>query len=298
MSFDIVLIGGEKDFNMLHLQKRCEQLGYKHLALFIGSENVPSIHFDLAKNQLQVSDQKIETRSAFIRPDVFAYLQSKSISDQKKAEAWFSVFIGWLLTQDQVNLFNRRYYHRNAINKVETLILAKKLGFRIADTYVSNDLKKIAEITSSNKNFIVKPVTGGAFTERLSPEEISNLKSLNRSTTDTPKFIQAELVSPEVRIFRLGYTLISFKVLSENLDYRTDQKLKIEPIQTPNELIDRFLRLTDKLGLDFAAGDFKTDPVTGQLSLLEVNSGPMFAAFDQASKGILTEHLLKALIVR
>jgi hypothetical protein len=39
----------------------------------------------------------------------------------------------------------------------------------------------------------------------------------------------------------------------------------------------------DRMGLDFAAADFKTCPETGRLLFLEINTGPMFAAFDQAS---------------
>jgi len=40
-----------------------------------------------------------------------------------------------------------------------------------------------------------------------------------------------------------------------------------------------------RLGLDFGAADFKTDPETGQLVFLELNTSPMFARFDQVSGG-------------
>jgi hypothetical protein len=37
--------------------------------------------------------------------------------------------------------------------------------------------------------------------------------------------------------------------------------------------------------MDFGAADFKTDPETGQLVFLELNTSPMFARFDQVSGG-------------
>jgi D-alanine-D-alanine ligase-like ATP-grasp enzyme len=39
--------------------------------------------------------------------------------------------------------------------------------------------------------------------------------------------------------------------------------------------------------MDFGAADFKTDPDTGQLVFLELNTSPMFARFDLVSGGQL-----------
>ncbi len=295
MKYDIVLIGGEKDFNMQHLAKRCDQLKLRTLSLLLGSERIPRIHYDLQQDALLVDDQPISTKTAFIRPDVFNYLESKDLLDHKKSDSWFNVFIGWLLAQDNINMFNRRYYHRNSVNKLETLILAKKMGFRIAETYLSNDFNKIADLIDQN-NYILKPVDGGSYTQKASIDEIKKLQVKEQNILNLPKIVQGELVAPEIRIFRIGYNLMSFKVTSHHLDYRTDSKTQLDLVKTPPKEIDRFLKLTDRLGLNFAAGDFKTDPKTGSLCLLEVNSGPMFTAFDRACKGLLTEKLLSSLL--
>ena len=47
--------------------------------------------------------------------------------------------------------------------------------------------------------------------------------------------------------------------------------------------------------MDFGAADFKTDPETGELCFLEVNTSPMFAAFDQVAGGKLAEAILETL---
>jgi D-alanine-D-alanine ligase-like ATP-grasp enzyme len=50
-----------------------------------------------------------------------------------------------------------------------------------------------------------------------------------------------------------------------------------------------------RLGLDFGAADFKTDPDTGELIFLELNTSPMFAKFDLVSGGQLTAAIIQEL---
>jgi len=86
-------------------------------------------------------------------------------------------------------------------------------------------------------------------------------------------------------------------VISPELDYRTTQNCRVESLDLlPAELPARLSTLLDKLGLDFAAADFKTSPDTGELMFLEVNTGPMFAAFDRASNGLLCDAMVRALL--
>jgi D-alanine-D-alanine ligase-like ATP-grasp enzyme len=81
-------------------------------------------------------------------------------------------------------------------------------------------------------------------------------------------------------------------VASDDLDYRENQSARVEPLdEVPGDVGEGLTRLMDRLGLDFGAADFKTCPDTGRLLFLEINTGPMFAAFDQASKGAVTAAL-------
>jgi D-alanine-D-alanine ligase-like ATP-grasp enzyme len=50
-----------------------------------------------------------------------------------------------------------------------------------------------------------------------------------------------------------------------------------------------------KLQMDFGAADFKTDPETGRLTFLELNTSPMFARFDYDSQGQLCRAMVRAL---
>ena len=66
----------------------------------------------------------------------------------------------------------------------------------------------------------------------------------------------------------------------------------------PAALARALLELAEALGLDWAAADFKTDPGSGELCFLEINSAPMFVAFDRACDGALTDALLDWLMRR
>jgi hypothetical protein len=69
-----------------------------------------------------------------------------------------------------------------------------------------------------------------------------------------------------------------------------DAELILLP-QVPQE-VSRLRNLMSRVGLDFGAADFKTDPETGQLGL---NTSPMFVRFDQVSGGKVCDAIVAEL---
>jgi len=61
----------------------------------------------------------------------------------------------------------------------------------------------------------------------------------------------------------------------------------------PPELAQPMLQLAEELGLDYAAADFKTCPKSGRWLFLEMNTMPMYAAFDKAAGGKLVAAMLR-----
>ena len=110
-----------------------------------------------------------------------------------------------------------------------------------------------------------------------------------------PAIVQQRLVPPEVRVYAIGDRYFAFNVISPELDYRSTQNCRVEAMEVPGELTKGFGALLEILGLDFAAADFKTCPETGRLLFLEVNNGPMFAAFDRATNGELCHTMVHML---
>ena len=66
-------------------------------------------------------------------------------------------------------------------------------------------------------------------------------------------------------------------------------------VPPPPELVEAMTKLTDKLGLDYAAADLKTNPRNGRLEFLEVNTMPMFTGYDDAAKGKLSDAIFLTL---
>jgi len=71
-----------------------------------------------------------------------------------------------------------------------------------------------------------------------------------------------------------------------------DSAPKIKRVTVPLHLLGPLRKLTNRLGLTYAAADFKASAESDALIFLEVNSNPMFAAFDHASDGALVDGML------
>ena len=91
---------------------------------------------------------------------------------------------------------------------------------------------------------------------------------------------------------------VSQQAGEDDLDYRTRQKVRLRHVAVPRALRDPMMDLCDRLGLDFAAADFMRAPRGKELRFLEVNSQPMFAAFDQACGGKLCDAIIDHLAPR
>jgi glutathione synthase/RimK-type ligase-like ATP-grasp enzyme len=140
---------------------------------------------------------------------------------------------------------------------------------------------------------IAKPVAGGDYCYSLA--EALAKTDLRRGLAASPAIVQQRLAPPEVRIYVIGQSAFAFEVRSNSLDYRVNQDAEVILLpQVPPEL-SQLQQLMSQLGLDFGAADFKTDPDTGHLVFLELNTSPMFARFDHASQGQVCEAMLKEL---
>lgn len=292
IDIDILVAGGEKDFNIIRFANRCNEEGIKFRSFLTGRTGTPKLTIDPLQNTLLIDQSILKTKAVFIRPDVFNYLESKNPKHMDISRDWFTSFIGYILGNPDISILNRRYFNRSRINKIETLIQAKKIGINVAETYFTNDVNLINTYAESG-DWIEKPVDGGDHAKTLValPKD-----KYGAGATSGPTTIQKKLVAPEVRIFRVGGHFHAFEIVSSALDYRTSGDTKIIPVSLPISETNQLEQLTDILGLDFAAADFKTNAETGNLTLLEVNSGPMFAGFDYVSEGKLTASMIDYLL--
>lgn len=286
MSESLILVaGGDQDPNLRALATTLETRGRNLLFLQVGASRHPWIHWHLDSDRLLLDGHEIRPRAAFLRYDVFSHQADGRRESAHRASAWYTAVAAWGAAHPEVRCLNRAGRFGEA-QKPSVLYFAREAGLAVPDTLVSNHVAGFADFRPGHPK-IAKPINGGGHCQRL--DEALRDTEQRDGVAAAPAIVQPELVQPEYRVYRIGDAFLGFAVVSDELDYRVTQDCRVEVWDdVPAELVDGLRRLTDRLGLDFAAADFKTCPETGRLLFLEVNTGPMFAAFDRASDGAVT----------
>ena len=294
----LLIVGGDSDPNITALLAAADRNGVSYKKLLVGKTSHPSLAWDLSTRELWFEGQPLQCGSAFIRHDVFTALQDGRASSNHRALAWYTAVTGWIAAHPEVFVFNARNLNY-VTNKPLVLKLAQDCGLAIPRTLVTNDRKRLESFLDVNlQDKVVKPINGGGYCESLA--DVLKHTQFKDDRSASPAIIQPRLVPPEVRIYAVGERYFVFNVISPELDYRVTQNCRVEFVGTGVEfsdapLINAFGKLLKTLGLDFAAADFKTCPDTGRLLFLEVNTGPMFAAFNHASNGQLCNAMIERL---
>jgi len=290
----LLVCGGDADPNLRRLLDRARQRKIKLAALLTGSATHPVVRWDLDDDRLSVDGRRLAPGAAFIRYDVFTNLADQRPQSAHRANCWYTMMASWIDAHPGVRAFNRRF--GGQIQKPHLLHAARRHGLSIPRTYLTNDVPFLQR-TQARGPLVVKPIIGGDYCQELGP--LLAQVPHREGAAAAPAIVQERLVPPEVRVYRLGDRFSAFQVKADALDYRTTQNVQVEPFSGLDpSILDGLRRLTDELGLDFMAADFKACPRTGRLLFLEVNSAPMFAAFDQAANGALCDAMLDFLADR
>lgn len=274
----ILLFGGSQDPNIGVLAKRLSETDTPFIDLRIGAGPNPRLRIDLAQRRMELDGTAIQPTAAFMRNDVFLYETDDVTQAATAALNWHSAVWGWLINQLDVRCFNRQYPLRET-DKIGNLLAAADCGLTIPQTVIDS-APEAAEFAQTH---IQKPVAGGEYTAMVSD-----------NAAHYPRFIQPRLDRPEMRIYRIGSQMLAFRLESDELDYRTTHDVTLTRVDVPEAEGSSLMTLCDRLGLQFGAADFMTGP-GGQLTFLEVNSQPMFAAFDRAADGALCDAIIDAL---
>ncbi|MDQ3186116.1 MAG: hypothetical protein M3Q16_06590 [Pseudomonadota bacterium] len=290
----LLISGGEHDPNIAHLLEITRKRRIPTSQILFGPNKHPSIHWDIHANRFLLDGTPLEPGAAFLRYDVFNYMADAREQTAFRAHAWYAAVAGWVASRAGIRAFNRD--GEPNVLKPAILSMALEIGMDIPFSLVSNDVKRINEEAGSNfRNWIAKPTCGGEYT-RVLDDLIGNVAQQG-GAAPAPAIIQERLISPDVRIFRVGGEFLAFTIESKEIDYRIDGDCKLSVVANlPKRLTRQLKRLTDRIGLDFAAADYKTCTDTGELKFLEVNTAPMFVAFDHAGKGCITDAMLRFLL--
>jgi dsRNA-specific ribonuclease len=216
--------------------------------LFIDQED--TLHWDLDSDTLFVNGNAVQFASYFGRADTFGH------STDRMAANYF-LMKNYLIAHPEIRRHNRTY-ERETPTKASNLLLAKSMGLKIPRTVIGQQV----DMADS----IVKPLTGGHYV-------------VAGSSANYAAIIQERIHGPNRRLFIVGSESFGFQVKSSELDYRKDAAAELQHAFFSQELIDRSIQMAKRLGLSYTALDFVGD------YFLEINSMPMFVAFDQLLQG-------------
>jgi hypothetical protein len=284
----LLIAGGKLDINLQALADMATAMGVQWVDWRTDKDASPLCHWDLSAHEatLPWGTDGPGPRGAFVRQDVFASLADPRPEVAQRALGWFTAVQGWLLASG-VRHFNADMSAR-ALNKPAALLSARQHGLRIPATWVSNDTVRMKARPVGGS--IAKPVAGGGLCQTL--EEA--LAQVDVAYSAMPALIQPRLVAPELRLFVVGDDAHAFRIDSPSLDYRAEQDAAVTAVDVPGE-VHALRALMQHLRMDFGAADFKTDPDTGELVFLELNTSPMFARFDAECGSALTGSMIRHL---
>lgn len=289
----LLIAGGLPDPNLHALAEAAAASGRPWVDLRVPAGASPPFHWDLdaalrpeGPSTPPWGDAPWPT-GAFLRQDVFAAMDDPRPEVSQRALGWFATVQGWLLAHPEVRLFNRDIA-AVAFHKPAALGRARAAGLRTPPTWVSNDMSRLRPRMADP--VIAKPVAGGGLCQTLADA----LEDVTAPFSPMPALVQPQLVAPEIRLFVVGREHLAFEVRSPSLDYRALQDAQLEQVPVPPE-VQALRALMADFRMDFGAADFKTEPATGKLVFLELNTSPMFARFDQASGGALCRAMVEHL---
>ena len=219
-----------------------------HFDLFL--DQASDYTWDINTNTLVCNDERVKMRGFFGRANVFTK------NTHQRFNNWH-LMANYLDANSHVSRYNRRYNHGTPI-KASNLRRAVAAGLEIPRTIIGKG--------PLEGDCIFKPLTGGAH-------------CMAGNQTSWTGIIQNRMPGVNRRLFLVGDQHFGFKLETKALDYRDDPHVVVTEEVFAQDIVYKVRAVAHGLGLTFCAADFMDDV------FLEINSGPMFAAFDRVVKG-------------
>lgn len=188
--------------------------------------------------------------------------------------------------------------HPDAIHaasyKIGQLSLAKKLGFRIPDTLITDIVSEADTFLSSTISAIYKPIFSGRlrssdkdrliFTSEIRDTHLEILHSVALAPSQFQQRIEKEA---DIRVTVIDQVLFAVSIASQRkletqLDWRRGDAFDLEHtiIELPDEIEAKCKAIVSELGLKFGAIDLILSP-NGEFHFLEINPNGQWVWIEQ-----------------
>jgi len=302
--YPIVIIGSQDDPHVEKVMNRLESLGETAYALdFHYFPETITISLGEQITAIDIDEQRIVPSCVYVRNlglGLFsAYeddeqerrknLQRTMTAYREKSDFIMSLMYRW--EEAGVPIYNPPST-RHRVTKPFQLALLKKAGVPVPESLWSNAPSKVRQF-AEGRRVVYKPVVGGAATQELAPDDLTEQRLTQLSTA--PVTFQALLPGDDIRVYVIDNEIIaSYRISTKSLDYRQNEE-NVESIDLTEEVYKQCIDAAKVIGLRFTGIDLKAD-ANGSLKILELNPSPMFLGFDTLAGTDILGHLTQALL--
>lgn len=279
----LLIVGGDSDPNTQRIVDQAHLRGVDYFYWDMDLPHARQLAWDFDSPVIDCGEHAIRPSAMFIRYNVFE-------GDPATNHAVFDTAESFALAWPKIRLLNRDTVGA-ANNKSRNLRLAIECGFEIPQTTVLADMSPLATMPDAHSR-IIKPLAGGDHAQQVSDVQHDG----DRLAELVPQFVQSKLDGENIRVFSIGGNLFAFHLQTDQIDYRTDDSVQVTRIEVPPKIIDSTQQLVERIGFDYCALDFRCRDGFSEPVFLEVNSFPMFVAFDDAGENCLADAVLKFLL--
>jgi len=283
-----------------------DQLGKTLQLTFNVSEGIYNL---IDKVTGETIDFRIFASVYFRRPEIRSSIEGLSRGEENfvRTEIYYALE-GLYKILDNAFWLNKVQAIRNAENKIYQLLLAKKIGFRIPESLITNQVDDALNFYRNQKECIIKPIKTGLVTADGDDEAIIftskvDITEENAQRIKTcPVYLQ-KLVKKkgDVRVTVVGNKLFAALIHSQDFEQsktdwrRADHPLPHSQIVLPHFIESMCLELTSELSLNFAAIDFILDE-NDDFIFLEINPNGQWAWIERKLGYDISGEITKLLI--
>jgi glutathione synthase/RimK-type ligase-like ATP-grasp enzyme len=219
---------------------------------------------------------------AYLRPYNFREFdaaQNKSLDDPLILRgAAFEMQLIACLNASSAVVVNRTDPSSTNNSKPYQLSLIHKTGFKIPETFISNDNLAVKKFLLGNHSSIYKSISGvRSIVSRVENAQLEYLQDVSWC----PTLFQKLIPGTNYRVHVIGNKILALRVHSDRLDYRYGNTTMISE-DLPTEVAVKCRNLNALLGLHFSGIDLIRTP-EDEWYCLEVNPSPAYSYFQHKS---------------
>ena len=198
---------------------------------------------------------------------------------------FYSLDINWVNSMNAFDLHKKKAYLTNQF---------QKNGIRVPKTLITNDKEALISFyEENNKSIIYKPVLGGAYTQKITDESLTDeqLSTLKVSPVQFQEFIDGV----DIRVYAFKDKLYSAIIEASTIDFREDMDSKLIPVDLPQKVKDDCFKMMKIADLKYSGIDIRLSN-KGEYVFIEANPAPMFIHAERVTGFPLTEELINLLV--